>query len=86
MIGMYHPIDHLLPGTIVNAKDAGILDTFATKAQTIKAAIESAAMIVRIDDIVSGQKSGRRGGPGGPADGVVSSNPNQALEGEGDQV
>lgn len=73
-------------GKIVNAKEAGILDTFATKAQVIKAAIENAAMILRIDDIVSGQKKAK--GPGGASKGpsMAEGNPNDALEGEGDQI
>lgn len=74
-----------LTGKIVNAKEAGILDTFTTKAQTIKAAVESAAMILRIDDIVSGQTGRKRGG-GAQAPSMQEGNPNSALEGEGDQV
>jgi len=71
-------------GKIVNAKEAGILDTFATKAQTIKAAIEAAAMILRIDDIVSGQKSKK--GPEVPKSRMEEGNPHSHLEGEGEQV
>jgi len=72
-------------GTIVNAKDAGILDTFSTKAQTIKSAIESAAMILRIDDIVSGQKN-KRGGQQQPQSFAREQKSGEGLEGEGDQV
>merc|ERR1740121_1797138 len=71
-------------GKICNAKEAGILDTFATKAQTIKAAIEAAAMILRIDDIVSGQKSKK--GPEVPKSRMEEGNPHSHLEGEGEQV
>lgn len=80
-----------LTGKIVDAKEAGILDTFATKAQTIKSAIESAAMLLRIDDIVSGQKK-QKGGGGASAGGKQTSMEegehlaNNALDGEGDQV
>lgn len=70
-------------GKIIDAKAAGILDTYCTKAQTIKSSIETAAMILRIDDIVSGQK-GKKGGPQGPS--MAEGNPNAALEGEGDQI
>merc|ERR1712194_924514 len=70
-------------GKIVDAQKAGILDTFTTKSQTIKAAIESAAMILRIDDIVSGQKGRSAGGQKAYA---KEGNPNDALQGEGDQV
>jgi len=81
-----------ITGKIVDAKAAGILDTFATKAQTIKAAVESAAMLLRIDDIVSGMKTNKKhaGVPG--ADGKRTKvegddrTANQALDGEGDQV
>lgn len=71
-------------GKIVDAQKEGILDTFSTKAQTIKAAIETAAMILRIDDIVGGQKSRRGGAAKGPS--MQEGNPNNALEGEGDQI
>ena len=74
-----------MTGKIIDAKEAGILDTFSTKAQLIKAAIESAAMIIRIDDIVSGQKGTKRGS-GAQQPFAKESNPNGALEGEGDQV
>eukprot|EP00392_Amoebophrya_sp_AT5.2_P010626 g10691.t1 len=72
-------------GKIVDTKAAGIVDTFATKAQTIKAAIEAAAMILRIDDIVSGQK---RSGPAAapPTSRMEEGNPYNDLQGEGDQV
>lgn len=78
-------------GKIVNAKDEGILDTFATKAQTIRAAIECAAMILRIDDIVSGQKAKQGGAPPGAGGKMTSMESgehlaNKALDGEGDQV
>jgi len=79
-----------LSGKIVNVQEAGILDTFATKAQTIKAAVESAAMLLRIDDIVSGQK--KKGAVASQGDGKRTKiegderMANQALEGEGDQV
>ena len=35
-------------------KDTGIWEPFAVKSQTIKTAVESAAMLLRIDEIVSG--------------------------------
>lgn len=73
-----------LNGNLCDARKEGILDTYATKAQTIKAAMESAAMILRIDDIVSGQKANKGQGGGGPS--MSEGNPNGALEGEGDQV
>mmetsp|Transcript_20532 Transcript_20532/g.56682 ORF Transcript_20532/g.56682 Transcript_20532/m.56682 type:complete len:568 (-) Transcript_20532:105-1808(-) len=43
-------------GKIVDMNDYGIWEPLSVKAQTIKTAIESACMILRIDDIVSGSK------------------------------
>lgn len=43
-------------GKIENMKDAEIWDPIAVKQQTFKTAIESACMLLRIDDIVSGIK------------------------------
>ena len=41
----------------MNAKDGPrIWEPYAVKVQTVKTAIESAAMLLRIDDIVSGVK------------------------------
>ena len=37
-------------------KNIKVLDTLAVRKQTLKTAIESACMILRIDDIVSGLK------------------------------
>jgi T-complex protein 1 subunit gamma len=36
--------------------DIGLYEPFSVKIQTIKTSIESACMILRIDDIVSGSK------------------------------
>jgi T-complex protein 1 subunit gamma len=48
---------------IANMEDEGIWDPCAVKLQTFKTAIESACMLLRIDDIVSGiQKEGRHAG------------------------
>eukprot|EP00521_Asterionellopsis_glacialis_P009378 CAMPEP_0195285812 /NCGR_PEP_ID=MMETSP0707-20130614/3512_1 /TAXON_ID=33640 /ORGANISM="Asterionellopsis glacialis, Strain CCMP134" /LENGTH=557 /DNA_ID=CAMNT_0040345365 /DNA_START=42 /DNA_END=1715 /DNA_ORIENTATION=+ len=43
-------------GDLVSMEDLGIWEPFNVKVQTIKTAIESACMILRIDDIVSGSK------------------------------
>lgn len=43
-------------GEIVDMQDLGIWEPYSVKVQTIKTAIESACMILRIDDIVSGSK------------------------------
>lgn len=54
-------------GEIVDMKELGVWDTFAVKAQTFKTAIETAILLLRIDDIVSGTKkaSGREGSESG---------------------
>ncbi|ORX35817.1 GroEL equatorial domain-like protein [Piromyces finnis] len=41
-------------GVIVDMKEYGIWDPYAVKAQTIKTAIESSCMLLRVDDVVSG--------------------------------
>ena len=41
-------------GTIVDMKELGVWDPYAVKVQSIKTAVESATMLLRIDDIVSG--------------------------------
>ena len=43
-------------GQIENMKEAEIWDPVSVKVQTFKTAIESACMLLRIDDIVSGIK------------------------------
>ena len=53
-------------GKLVNCKEAGILDSYAVKQQVMRASIETAAMLLRIDQIVSGvshQKKERMGQP-----------------------
>lgn len=55
-------------GQVADVKSLGIMDTFAVKQQTFRTAIEAAAMLLRIDDIISGlSKKKRGGGGGGPA-------------------
>lgn len=41
-------------GQIVDMKELGIWEPYEVKVQTLKTAIEAAAMLLRIDDIVSG--------------------------------
>lgn len=57
-------------GEITDMTTLHIYDSFAVKSQTLKTAIESAAMLLRIDDIVSGMTTKQGGGGGqGPAQG-----------------
>merc|ERR1719214_347717 len=51
-------------GVVADVKELGILDTFAVKQQTLKTAVEAAAMLLRIDDIISGISKKKRGGDG----------------------
>lgn len=55
-------------GKVADMKELGVWEPLVVKAQTFKTAIESATMLVRIDDIVSGlqKKQARGGGGGGP--------------------
>lgn len=50
-------------GTIVDMNTLGVWDAFSVKAQTYKTALETAMLLLRIDDIVSGSKkaSGEEG-------------------------
>ncbi len=43
-------------GKVGNMKELNIWDTLVVKKQTLKTSIESACLILRIDDIVSGLK------------------------------
>jgi len=54
-----------LKGQVADVKEIGIFDTFAVKQQTFKTAVESAAMLLRIDDIISGMSRKKQGGGGG---------------------
>ena len=51
-------------GTIVDMKELGVWDPYAVRVQTINTAVESASLLLRIDDIVSGLKKRDRMGPG----------------------
>mmetsp|Transcript_58166 Transcript_58166/g.100975 ORF Transcript_58166/g.100975 Transcript_58166/m.100975 type:complete len:555 (+) Transcript_58166:122-1786(+) len=55
-------------GKVADVKELGIIDTFAVKQQTLRTAIEAAAMLLRIDDIISGiSKKKRADNPQQPA-------------------
>ena len=52
-------------GTIVDMKALGVWEPYEVKAQSLKTAVESACMLLRIDDVVSGlRKKNRDGNPG----------------------
>ena len=46
-----------LTGEIARMADTGVWEPYQVKVQTFKTAIESACMLLRIDDIVSGAKA-----------------------------
>jgi len=48
-------------GAVADVKALSIFDTFATKQQTLRTAIEAAAMMLRVDDIISGISKKQRG-------------------------
>merc|ERR1712137_684718 len=58
-------------GIVADTKSLGITDTFAVKQQTFKTAVEAAAMLLRIDDIISGISKKKREGNSGPMPGEV---------------
>lgn len=47
-------------GTIENMKELDIWDPVAVKIQTFKSAIESACLLLRIDDVLSGMKKSKK--------------------------
>lgn len=49
-------------GELVDMKDIKVFEPYLVKSQTLKTAIESACMLLRIDDIVSGTAATQRGG------------------------
>jgi len=60
-------------GQITDMKAAGVWEPLVVKLQTIKTAIETACLILRVDDVVSGMKKKDRGqggasGPGAEGD------------------
>jgi T-complex protein 1 subunit gamma len=52
-------------GVITDMRSLNIWEPYAVKAQTLKTAIESACLIVRIDDVLSGISKGQQQGGGG---------------------
>lgn len=65
--GLYWGIDGNL-GKIMKMDEQNIWDPCAVKLQTFKTAIESACMLLRIDDIVSGIQKEKRHAGGRKAD------------------
>ncbi|KAK9848404.1 hypothetical protein WJX84_005114 [Apatococcus fuscideae] len=62
--------------SIVDMKELGVWEPLAVKVQTIKTAVESATLLLRIDDIVSGM-SKREKPSAGQAKGPQTEDPDQ---------
>ncbi|KAJ1984355.1 T-complex protein 1 subunit gamma [Dimargaris cristalligena] len=60
-------------GKVVDMREYGVWEPFAVKVQTLKTAIESASLLLRVDDIVSGvsRKKESGGAPQGPPEGAM---------------
>jgi len=54
-----------MKGTLADMNQLGIWEPMSVKSQTIKTAIESACLLLRVDDIVSGMSKKKSGGGGG---------------------
>ena len=52
-------------GKVVDMKVYGLYESAAVKIQTLKTAIESATLLLRVDDVVSARRPGNEGGGGG---------------------
>lgn len=53
-------------GTIVDMDEYGLWESAAVKMQTLKTAIESASLLLRVDDVVSARRKRQPGGGGAP--------------------
>lgn len=54
-------------GVVVDMDEYGLWESAAVKMQTLKTAIESASLLLRVDDVVSARRRrGEAGGGGGP--------------------
>ncbi|KAJ1557714.1 T-complex protein 1 subunit gamma, partial [Nowakowskiella sp. JEL0078] len=70
-----------LTGKLVDMKEYGVWEPYAVKAQTIKTAIESACLLLRVDDIVSGVSKRNQQASGGAQEGAGGMNPEDFEEG-----
>lgn len=67
-------------GTVVDMRSYGVWEPLAVKAQTLKTAIESACLLLRVDDIVSGVSVKQQGGGNMPSGGTQQPTPEE-MEG-----
>jgi chaperonin GroEL (HSP60 family) len=66
--GQYKGVN-VFTGKIENMRDKGVLEPFVVKEQAVKSATESAAMILRIDDVIASTKPKEGPGAGKPPGG-----------------
>jgi chaperonin GroEL (HSP60 family) len=59
---------NVFTGKVQNSIDNGVIEPLVVKEQAIKSAAESAAMILRIDDVITAKSP--KGGPSGPGGGM----------------
>lgn len=62
-------------GVIVDMKELGVWEPYEVKAQTVKTAVESATLLLRIDDIVSGIQKKNKLAPGQSGQGPKTEDP-----------
>jgi thermosome len=70
--GQYKGVN-VFTGKVQNSLDNGVIEPSVVKEQAIKSAAESAAMILRIDDVITAKAPA--GGPGGPGGGMPPGGP-----------
>ena len=54
-------------GKVVDMKQYGLYESASVRVQILKTAIESAALLLRVDDVVSAKRAGAGGAPSAPA-------------------
>jgi chaperonin GroEL (HSP60 family) len=59
---------NVFTGKLQNSIENGVIEPIVVKEQAIKSAAESAAMILRVDDVITAKSP--KGGPGGPGGGM----------------
>ena len=59
---------NVFTGKLQNSIENGVIEPIVVKEQAIKSAAESAAMILRVDDVITAKAP--KGGPGGPGGGM----------------
>jgi len=70
--GQYQGVN-VFTGKVQNSLKGGVIEPSIVKEQAVKSAAESAAMILRIDDVITAKAPA--GGPGGPGGGMPPGGP-----------